>query len=243
MRNVIQSLTGADGRWLGWHGSKLFADHLIMRFHMRFLTLAIVGALVLTGCTERPGTNSPEIVARGNSVNLSSASMAFPAPGTEIAYSWSDTERGSRPWRGVVTSGPFGEMSMIDHPVHERRSLYPGCLLHCNRTTHPITEASYTELFPLEVGKSAEFVRKRADGSAAWQHRIRVTDTARIKTQLGEFDVFVIETDEQGIEGHIWDGKIVSYWSPELATTVYEVNTSENSDWRAEHILTQYERP
>lgn len=210
---------------------------------MRFLTLTIVGALVLTGCTERSGTNSPEIVARGNSVNLSSATLAFPEPGTQISYAWRDSERGNLSWRGVVTSGPFGEMSMTDHPFHERRSLYPGCLLHCNRTSHPITEASYTELFPLAVGKSAEYVRRRADGSRAWQHRVRVTDTARVQTPLGEFDVFVLETASAGIEGHRWTGKTISYWSPELATTVYEVNTSENSNWRAENILTQYERP
>lgn len=209
---------------------------------MRLFTLAVIGSLVVTGCTDMPRQNKPEVVARGENVNLSAASMAFPPPGTEITYNWNDTERGNRPWRGVVTSGPFGEMSMTEHH-HERRSLYPGCLLHCNRTTHPITEASYTELFPLEVGKSAEFVRRRADDSAAWRHRIRVVDTARIKMQLGEFDVFVIETEEQGIEGHDWRGKIVSYWSPELATTVYEVTSSANSNWRAELTLTQYERP
>ncbi|MEE4347332.1 MAG: hypothetical protein V2I53_11100, partial [Paracoccaceae bacterium] len=67
------------------------------------------------------------------------------------------------------------------------------------------------------------------------------TDVVRVKTIMGELDAFVLETDIKGIEGTSFAGKTISYWSPDLAVTVYEKNTSAN--WRAELTLTTYKRP
>lgn len=177
---------------------------------------------------------------QSQSVSLAPSRLAFPTPGTEISYNWDDRQRGNRPWRGVTTSGPFGEMRMSEH-ILPNRSLYPGCLLHCNRTSHPIDEENYLKLFPLTVGKTAEFERRRADGSSAWRHNVRVTGTQRIGTRLGEFDVFIIESRVAGINGNNYRGTTMSYWSPELAATVYEVHNAGN--WRSELSIVQYNQP
>lgn len=196
--------------------------------------------LFLAGCNVETTQVGQDPRPQNESVTLSPAPLSFPEPGTEIAFNWIDSQRGSRPWRGVSTSGPFGEMRMTAH-VHPTRSLYPGCLLHCNRSSHPITESSYREIFPLAVGRSAEFVRRREDGSAAWRHQIRVTGTTRIDTQLGEYDVFVLESTIVGIDGNSFRGRTMSYWSPALGVTVYELNTGGSA--RIELSLIDYKRP
>ncbi len=108
-------------------------------------------------------------------------------------------------------------------------------------TLKDLVFADILEIFPLDVGKSAEFVRRRADGSATWRHRIRVTDSVQVATSLGEVNVFVIETAIEGVEGNNFRGNTVSYWSPDLALTVYELNTGGNS--RSELSLADYKRP
>ena len=163
-----------------------------------------------------------------------STQVAFDTPtqGTWLRYDIKDNQYGGdRTWTAPVEDGEmvYGDL---------RHSLFPGCLLHCNRTMHPIDEEAYATLLPLAVGNTAAYTRQRANGTAHWQHQARVTGQRTVNTAFGPREVFVIETDVRGIRGHQSQARIESWWSPELRATVYETNTG--SDWVNVMTLVHY---
>ncbi len=159
-----------------------------------------------------------------------------PPDGSVLTYQIVDTERGYSTWHGVVRDG---ELQIADD---EKRSLYPGCLLYCDAASHPISLEEYRTLFPLEVGKTADYSRQHADGDKAWTHRAITHDRKTINTAMGSLDVIQIVTYQDG-DGHEFSGKTISYWSPELNATVYEFNNDLNGSWKSTITLIDYVVP
>lgn len=159
-----------------------------------------------------------------------------PPDGAVLTYQITDTERGYSTWHGIVHAG---ELQFQDGG---KRSLYPGCLLHCDAHSHPITLSDYRALFPLDVGRVAEYRRERVDGGNAWVHRATVQDRKEINTAMGFLEVVQIVTYLEG-DGHDFSGKTISYWSPTLSATVYELNSDLKGNWKSTVTLIGYTAP
>ena len=54
---------------------------------------------------------------------------------------------------------------------------------------------TYRELWPLELGKTVEFVRRR--GGDAWSNRVEVLGTESLELEIGAVDVYVTEVDSR----------------------------------------------
>ena len=59
---------------------------------------------------------------------------------------------------------------------------------------------------------------------------------------MGFLEVIQIVTYQEG-DGHEFKGKTVSYWSPELGATVYELSNDLNGSWKSTVTLIGYVKP
>ena len=207
-------------------------------YFLRFAFL-ISSVLFLSAGCQTSSLPSPKPIADAQ-VSLPPAHLDYPPAGTRITYERRNSDGTSSTWDGIVTNGDFRELTSLR--TGNVRSLLPGCLLHCNQSTHPITLDRYKELFPLKVGNKALFVRQRADGSAPWRHQIEVTGMERIDSEIGVVDVFVIKSDIRGISGEsvgFW-GQATNYWSPDHKATIREINTGRQGT-RQDMFLMKFE--
>lgn len=198
----------------------------------RTLCVMALSALGLAGC--QTTATAPKQQLEKQSIVMAPAEMAFPQAGSKLRYEGERGNGNAWNWQGVVTAGEVRELKRSNDRL---RSLFPGCLVHCNRTSHPFDEKAYAALFPLAIGKSATFVRKRADGSRSWKHVMEVTDTVSLKTDLGVVEAFEITSRITGVKNTNFLGHSVSYWAPSLRANVYERHWSERGSWKAEMKL------
>ena len=201
----------------------------------------LVGLLTLTtlaAACSIPGGGTDSVARASTQV----ADLPAPPDGTQLRYQIEEENAylGNQTWTGHVRDGELKR-------GNSREWLLPGCLLHCMHSrAYPIDQAAYATLLPLAVGNTATYTRQWAGGSRHWEHRARVTGQRTVNTPVGRLNVFVVETDIRGIKGHDFQGRTVSWWSPELRVTVYERNTGtrESGEWVSEFTLVNYgERP
>lgn len=196
------------------------------------MTVTAAGLLALAACTpagETTNEASPAVIQ---------ARYPTPPDGTWLRYQIEEENAylGNQTWTGSVQNG---ELVL----PNSRELLVPGCFLHCSSPEgYPIDQTAYQQLLPLAVGNTATYTRQRADGSRHWEHHARVTGQRNVNTPLGRLNVFVVETDIRGIRGFEFQGRTVSWWSPELRVTVYEHNTGtrESGKWVSEFTLVHY---
>lgn len=137
-------------------------------------------------------------------------------------------------WRNIA-SGETGNSvigSVNGYKVHwdfegqERNGMF--FCYHCTGRA-PASEDDYAELWPLEVGKSVSFYRRRSDRS--WKTTITVTGTETLELEnLGAIDVYVVEYKSNAV-GRSWKGQAVTYYAPSLGWNVrFHLTDSEGVD-------------
>lgn len=135
-----------------------------------------------------------------------------PAPaGTE--QSWRNIDSGET--GNSVIGSPNGYRIHWEWEGDERTGMF--FCFHCTGRA-PAPEDEYAELWPLEVGKSVSFYRRRADRS--WKTTITVTGTETVEVEnIGPVDVYVVEYKSSAV-GRSWKGEAVSYYAPSLGWNV-----------------------
>ena len=101
--------------------------------------VAVVSLMALAGC-KTSGTAAPE-TGKPSAATLVPAPLAYPAAGTRLRYEGTRSRGNDWTWDGVVSAK--GDKTELVRGDGRTRSLYPGCLRHCNRVTHPITIVGY----------------------------------------------------------------------------------------------------
>ena len=139
-----------------------------------------------------------------------------PAPGTNIVWQ-GESHRGSFTSRNVFT-GVEGFKILFKRGGVEEGAWIP----FCYGCAHNIIDVeAYAGLWPLEVGKSVSFRRKREDGSREWAHVIKVVGTESVTVGAGSFDTFVVEETATSI-GRNWRGTSRFWWAPSVGYIVKE---------------------
>jgi hypothetical protein len=78
-------------------------------------------------------------------------------------------------------------------------------------------------LFPLEVGKQVSFIVEgvTADGyGASWDETYTVVGREQVKVKAGTFDTFVIEWEELGRRGSLWEATHKFWYAPAVGYIV-----------------------
>jgi hypothetical protein len=152
-----------------------------------------------------------------------------PAHGTNIVWQ-GESHRGSSTSRNVFT-GVEGFKITFKRGGAEEDAWIPFCY-GCTRNV--IDMEAYGGLWPLEVGKSVSFRRKREDGSREWAHIIKVVGTESVTVGAGSFDTFVVEETATSI-GRNWRGTSRFWWAPSVGYIVkQEIEENEGAWSRAE---------
>jgi hypothetical protein len=156
-------------------------------------------------------------------------SFHAPAPGTNIVWQ-EESHRGSSTSRNVFT-GVEGFKILFKRGGVEEGAWIP----FCYGCAHNIIDVeAYGGLWPLEVGKSVSFRRKREDGSREWAHVIKVVGTESVTVGAGSFDTFVVEETATSI-GRSWRGTGRFWWAPSVGYIVKrDIEENEGTWSRAE---------
>ncbi len=113
-------------------------------------------------------------------------------------------------------------------------TMRPFCWAGCHPKRRPIELERYRKIWPLEVGKSAKFQRKRSDGSAVWVHELKVLRTETVETALGPIDTFVVEEKARGTATSNWRGKTTYWYAPSIGWSVkveWSDNRGKDGEW------------
>lgn len=112
----------------------------------------------------------------------------------------------------------------------EDRNGYLMCS-HCSGRA-PVDEQDYARLWPLEVGKRIEFLRRR--GNRSWGNSIEVIGTETLTLdEIGQVETYVVVNESSRIGGS-WKGAQTIHFSPSLGWTVkfdYTDTEGENVSW------------
>lgn len=154
------------------------------------------------------------------------ASLEYAPKGTTLLFR--TNSNGNLLTQEIMVRSPDGVEGRFSRYGLHNRTYYPGCWGCGNDRS--IEERKYAELWPLEVGKSVEFIRKRSDGSRSTVSII-VASRERISTMAGEFDTFVLEGTIENIDGTPWRASKTDWWSPEIGWVVKSDGTDSDGDF------------
>lgn len=196
---------------------------------MRLISLAVALALFVPNA-------APDPAHAGTGPDLAPAPFSLAPPGTIIKgrrHDGTETE---------LRVDAIGDLSFtytrLDKEGSQNTSR-PFCWAGCNPTRRPVEIDRYREIWPLEVGKSTTFQRKRSDGSAVWIHKLKVVRTETIETALGPLDTFVIEEQARGTGTSRWRGKETFWYAPAIDWWV-KVEWSDNQGTKGQWAITAF---
>ncbi len=90
----------------------------------------------------------------------------------------------------------------------------------CDPKTYPIELERYRDLWPIEVGKSVKFQRRRASDGEVWIHKIKIVSTETVKTEFGPIDTFVVEQTVRGSGTNGWRATTKTWFAPSIEWAV-----------------------
>ena len=180
---------------------------------------AAVAAILLTaaGCQTTATSSPPASAAEGaagGGPELAPAGYAPPKPGTIVV---GRREDGTLETSRVIDTDGF---QLRLEREGERIVRVPFCYYCGPLDAYPIETERYEALWPLEVGKSVTFQRRRARDGATWIQKASVVGTETVTTELGTFETFVIEQSARGAGTNRWRGTRTQWFAPEIGWTV-----------------------
>lgn len=185
---------------------------------MNVMPAALLGALLVgAGCqmtAEPPGpaTTDPATTAEGPAL----APAAFEPPGRGSIVMGHRADGTIEKTRVLATDG----FAMTLERAGERITRLPFCHGCGDPRAQPVEMDRYEALWPLEVGKSVTFQRRRARDGAVWVHTVTVTGTETVATEIGPFRTYVVEERVEGAGGNRWSGRRTQWHAPELGWPV-----------------------
>ena len=162
--------------------------------------LGLLGALLLLAACETPGA----LEAAGT--------IEYAPTGTRIELL--NVAGGTTSTTVIIVAGAEGTEGRYTGIDGEIGSYFPGCWGCGGQMT--IDRAEYDKLWPLEVGKVAQFERKGPDGRPA-QVTIRVVGTERIETPMGTLETKILQGRLES--GSYW-ANLRSWWSDKIGWVV-----------------------
>ncbi|MFD0388731.1 DUF3108 domain-containing protein [Tistrella bauzanensis] len=158
-------------------------------------------------------------------------SFHAPVPSTELVWQ-GETHSGNYTSHNVFI-GVDGFKIMFKRGSVEDGAWIPFCY-SCARNV--IDMDAYAALWPLEVGKSVSFRRKRADGNREWAHVITVTGTESVTVGAGTFDTFVVEEVATSIGGS-WRSTSHFWWAPAVNYMVKQEIEESSGQWSRDQVI------
>ncbi len=185
---------------------------------MKLLSLLAAGFFGISICVTS--------VAAAAGPSMDPAEFALAAPGTIV-----EGRRGD----GTDTKSRVGDSGDLIFTTTDlvgdrgQRTRHPFCW-GCDPQTYPIEIDRYQELWPLEVGNSVKFQRRRATDGQVWIHKIKVVGTETVDTELGPIDAFVVKQTIRGTGTNRWRGKSTIWFAPKIGWGVKSKWWSKDGD-------------
>lgn len=88
--------------------------------------------------------------------------------------------------------------------------LYAGAIRFWNRDDRVFDASSFTDLWPIQVGKQTEEVVRVKNGRVTWRYNVAVVDREKITVPAGTFDSYVIKVHQQSSTRR-YEG-VSTYW-------------------------------
>ncbi len=199
---------------------------------MKLVPVAMLAALLLAAGCENPAgpaTSDPsasEPAAPDASApatdgpELAPAAFGPPNPGSIVM---GRREDGTLEKTRVVGIDGF---AVTVERAGERITRVPFCHACGHPREEPIEMARYEALWPLEVGKSVTFQRRRDRDGTIWVHTVEVTGTETIETELGPLATYVVRQEVRGTGRDRGRGTRTQWYAPQLDWPV-------RSEWSA----------
>lgn len=187
---------------------------------MKPAALALTGVLLLAAGCQAAATSPPAPAAPAPAAEPDRPGFELPARGTIVS--------GHREDGALETSRVLGSEGYAVTLLREgeRITHVPFCYRCGHPRDEPIEIERYRALWPLEVGKSVTFQRRRTRDGAVWVHAVSVTGTETVDTEFGPVETFVIEETVTGAGGNRWQAARTQWFSPQLGWNV-------RSEWQA----------
>lgn len=199
---------------------------------MKFAPVGLLAVLLLAaGCQTASVSSgaSPSAADAGTGPALAPAEFQPPSRDTIVV---GQREDGSIQKSRVVGADGF---AVTFRRGGERMTRLPFCF-HCGHPRdYTIEMERYEALWPLEVGKSVTFQRRRASDGAVWIHDVAVTGTETVETEFGPVDAYVVRQEVRGTGGNRWRGTRTQWYAPKLGWNVkseWQASDGESGSWK-----------
>ena len=190
---------------------------------MKSAPVALFALLLLAAGCQTPDRSSapgPSAAAPAAGPELAPAAFTPPTAGTIVV---GQLEDGSIQKSRVVGTDGY---AVTLRRGGERITRLPFCYSCGHPRDYTVEMERYEALWPLEVGKSVTFQRRRASDGAIWIHDVAVTGTETVETEFGPVDAYVVRQEVRGTGGNRWHGTRTQWYAPKLGWNV-------KSEWRS----------
>ncbi|SMF64599.1 hypothetical protein SAMN06265365_12341 [Tistlia consotensis] len=165
------------------------------------------------------------------------AGPTYAPPGTTMT--WIATTNGTTRTVKTEVLAPKGSEARFrrgtDGPA---RGWYPSCW---SCVGQDFDHAKYGALWPLEAGKSVDFLQRAGKDGPVWRHHLEVTGKRGVTTPAGRFETYVIRQSVTSDKGG-WKGRSTTWWAPSLGWAVkYRSSDNEGHHWSEQ--LAAVQRP
>ncbi len=204
---------------------------------LRPVPACVLAALLLASACETAPVSTdaepaaepaPTAAAPADGPELAPAAFEPPEPGSVVTGRLED---GTRQTYRIV--GADGYLLTLQRGT-DRQSRVPFCFYCGGPREYPIEMERYETLWPLEVGKSVTFRRRRARDGEIWIHTVEVTGTETVETEFGPVDAYVVRQEVRGTGDNRWHGTRTQWYAPQLGWNVrseWSTSDGESGSW------------